>query len=251
MITGGTPEFEKYAEQVARAQYVGKAWRLSGLESERGRALNGKVCDCIGLTSCETTSGSGMFSCRLNVVVRLNDVGDANKAASPTAKSKAIKVKISNIIKVDSDSQDQQHGDAPQLGAKKRARVIELAEHQMHQTRSEAGGQTDRPDWVHRSAMMEQCLQAFKQGATLPLRCGDMGTEAQRIIDGSVTHANAGMLRMIAGAKPGCVGDGYFRLEETPRGGVEEHRVMSRFGEYMLSGLCVSCQQRLLETEDD
>ena len=99
--------------------------------------------------------------------------------------------------------------------------------------------------------MMEQCLQAFKQGATLPLRCGDMGTEAQRIIDGSVTHANAGMLRMIAGAKPGCVGDGYFRLEDTPRGGVEEHRVMSRFGEYMLSGLCVSCQQRLLETEDD
>lgn len=247
MITGGTPEFENYVEQVARTTYVGKAWRLSGLESERGRQLNGKICDCIGLTPCTTTSGSGMFSCRLNVVVR-NDADDATEAASPTAKCKAIKVKISNIISV---SQDQQHGHAPQaLCAKKRGRVIKLAEHQMHRTRSDAGGQTDRPDWSHRSAMMEQCLQAFKQGETLPLRCGDMGREAQRIIDGSVAHANAGMLRMIAGAKPGCVGDGYFRLEDTTRGGFEDHRVMSRFGEYMLTGLCVSCQQRLLETDE-
>ena len=153
LVVCGTPEFDEACGAGVRACYVGKQWRITGLTSEQGQALNGKLADCVGVTFQTAGIDDGKEAdFRLHLSLRQGEKG----------KRKVFKVKNANVFE---PGKGPSQPPVCMPTSQERMRLIRIARQAIERTRDEAReGGDSRPDWLYRKDQMERCLRVFHQG---------------------------------------------------------------------------------------
>lgn len=225
------PQFLSGAEAVASAadrlfpSYVGKEWLVSGLTSEKGLQLNGKLGVCEGFDPMP----AGRLHMRIGGTV--------------------VKLKIGNILNPDTAPAEPTSVTGVDLGSGseiERETILRISrtryDGQTVRQHIESAATAERPDMRYRAKRLVALLDKFEENHSTPhvtLGCGDPGEEALADTDPFVRHLQS--------MKPGCVGNDKFHLHELFAGGVDDVQAGRRLAEYPMSGFCVGCQRVYME----
>ncbi len=203
---------------------IGRRFVLTGLQSERGQEINGKLATVIGFEAEPEV--------RLHVKV----------PSHPKVPNRTFKVRYGNLLVPDSEMTLGGRLDGPL-----RENVLRIGRDALPQLFQNVGNGDNRPDWGHRAQRLQDAVAAWEKGSSLELCCGEVGDRGAAIIAGTISHPNGDFIKQMYAMKPPCVGDGKFRLDQLLAGGADEGKARDRFLEYLPSGFCVPCQMRYME----
>lgn len=212
-----------------RQNMVGKRYEIAFLESEKGKALNGQLCQVVGF---ERDTLDARINCRL-------DDGQGT----------IISLKYSNLMPTDVSAVLEQCMGKPSapLSDDTIAACVEqaLAKHNAIEY--------DRQDIMHRLGLYQNLLnklQSPNASLTDSDYCLPCGVGCELLSDDSF-----GVL--MKAMKPGCVGIGIMDMRYVDRGlkgdGPSTSRLdyqvqmQKRFDEYPIVGFCTECQMYFME----
>ena len=207
---------------------LGNTVEITGLTSERGRALNGRSGRVVG-----HSSGSAGADIRVHLRV--------------PGEEAVLKLKLCNVAKLGTLAAPDDIIDGPNVpcapvSTERRNRVLKVTRPMIGDDLARYEADARRPDWIHRAMRLTGSIDASLAGSSVALRCGEVGPLAERSDDELLKH--------VISLKPACVGDGYFRVEHifaTGGFGADDGQAGIRMKEFIASGLCVPCQMHYME----